>query len=241
MTAAEAAAISHSGTQHLKSLYTKHLLRALIIATSLHLGVIGAYYLGGILGEDDEALPMVRIMKYTDLGPPPSLTNADAAPQVAVSVPITKPSIGVPVPVPDAEVNPEQTIATQEELSEISSPATGLEGDGAGVAIEQDLVIDDEDPPDFVPVEQQPVPVKQVNPVYPDMAKRAGVEGTVWVKILVDKEGKAKKAVVMKSDNEIFDAAAVEAALGWVFTPAMMNNGPVAVWAAVPFRFKLQR
>jgi hypothetical protein len=26
----------------------------------------------------------------------------------------------------------------------------------------------------------------------------------------------------------------------WVFTPAIMNNGPVAVWVAIPFKFKLK-
>ena len=61
-------------------------------------------------------------LKYTDLGPPPSLTN-QAAPAVAVSGPAVRPSIGVPVPVPDAEVSPEQTIASQTELSQQSAPA----------------------------------------------------------------------------------------------------------------------
>ena len=183
---------------------------------------------------------MVRIMKYTDLGPPPSITNSEAAPQVAVTVPVAKPTVGVPVPVPDAEVSPEQTIATQTEMSAVTSPTTGT-GDGEGVQVQQDIRIEDEDPADFVPVEKQPIPVKQVNPEYPEMARRASVEGTVWVKILVDKEGKAKKAVIMKSDADIFNEAAIKAALQWVFTPAMMNNGPVAVWAAVPFRFKLNK
>jgi periplasmic protein TonB len=242
MTAQTAAATfsSHSGMQEIKEVYKKNLLRALIIATALHLAIIGSYYLAGWLAEEEEPTMTVRIMKYTDLGPPPSITNTEAAPQVAVSVPVSKPSVGVPVPVPDAEVNPEQTIATQQELSDIQSPAVSTGGDDGGVSIEQDINID-EDPPDFVPVEQQPVPVKQVNPDYPEIARRAGVEGTVWVKILVDKEGKAKKAVIMKSDNEIFNENAIKAALGWVFTPAMMNNGPVAVWAAVPFRFKLNK
>lgn len=231
---------SHLGMQAIKEVYKRNLLRAAIAATAIHLGMIGAYYGAGYLMEEEEPTMTVRIMKYTDLGPPPSMTNTEAPPQVAVSVPVTKPSVGVPVPVPDAEVNPEQTIATQQELSDIQSPATNTgEGDG-DVSIEQDITID-EDPPDFVPVEQQPVPVKQVNPEYPEIARRAGVEGTVWVKILVDKEGKAKKAVVMKTDNEIFNESAIEAAKKWVFTPAMMNNGPVAVWAAVPFRFKLNK
>jgi protein TonB len=108
--------------------------------------------------------------------------------------------------------------------------------------IEQDIKIDDEPTPDaFIPVEKQPVPVKQATPEYPEIAKRAGVEGTVWVKVLVDKEGKAKKAIIMKSDAEIFNEPAIAAALQWVFTPAIMNNGPVAVWAAIPFRFKLNK
>jgi protein TonB len=201
--------------------------------------MIGSYYLAGYLSEEDDPVVMVRITKYTDLGPPPSMTEAEIAPAVAVNTPVAKPTVGIPVAVPDAEVSPEQTIASQQELSAIQSPVVQQQNDEQ-VQIEQDINIDEE-PPDFVPVEKQPVPVKQVQPDYPEIARRAGVEGTVWVKILVDKEGKAKKAVVMKSDAEIFNEPAQKAALQWVFTPAMMNNGPVAVWAAVPFRFKLNK
>ena len=78
-----------------------------------------------------------------------------------------------------------------------------------------------------------------IDVILPD--PNAGEFEIVGVKILVDKEGRAKKAVVMKSDAEIFDEPAKAAALQWVFTPAIMNNGPVAVWAAVPFRFKLNK
>jgi len=240
MTAKTVALSVQYGMRELRSLYQKYATYALIAAVSIHLFIIGTYYIVGFLSEEEEPIAMVRIMKYPDLGPPPSITNTEAAPQVAVTVPVAKPTVGIPVPVPDAEVSPEQTIATQTEMSAVSSPVTGS-GDGEGVQVQQDIKIEDEDPADFVPVEKQPVPVKQVNPDYPEIARRASVEGTVWVKILVDKEGKAKKAVVMKSDAEIFNEPAIKAALQWVFTPAMMNNGPVAVWAAVPFRFKLNK
>jgi protein TonB len=72
------------------------------------------------------------------------------------------------------------------------------------------------------------------------MALRAGLEGTVWVKILVDKDGKPKKAVVIKSAVEIFNEPAVEAAMQFLFTPAVMNNGAVRVWVAIPFKFQLR-
>ncbi len=227
------------GMRELRGLYQKYASYALGFAILLHFLIIGSYYLTQILKDDDENVPMVRIMKYSDLGPPPSITNTEAAPQVAVTVPVAKPTVGVPVPVPDAEVSPEQTIATQQELSAVQSPSTGT-GEGTGTAIQQDIKIDDEDPPDFQPVEKNPVPIKAPSPAFPDNARRIGIEGTVWVKMLVDKEGKVKKALVMKSDNPMFDEAATSAALQWVFTPAVMNNGPVPVWVSQPFRFKLR-
>jgi protein TonB len=141
--------------------------------------------------------------------------------------------------VPDAEVSAEQTIATQTEMSQTVAPVTEAAGGEASV-IQQDIKIDDDTPPaDFVAVEKEPVVVKKVEPKYPELAMRAGLEGKVWVKIWVDKEGKPKQVVVLKSDAEIFNEPAVEAAKQFVFTPAYMNNGPVAVWVSVPFKFKL--
>ncbi|MGO9480566.1 MAG: energy transducer TonB, partial [Candidatus Kryptoniota bacterium] len=181
--------------------------------------------------------------KYSELGPPPSITNQQALPQVAVSAPMAKPNVGVPVPVPDAEVSPEQTIATQQELSKIMGP-TNLGGDSGGVAVSaSDFKVsnDDAPPPDFVPVEKEPQIVKEFKPKYPELAQRAGIEGRVIVKIWVDKDGKPHKAVVLKSDAEIFNQPAVDAAMQYRFTPAIMNKGPVAVWVVIPFTFKLQQ
>ena len=38
----------------------------------------------------------------------------------------------------------------------------------------------------------------------------------------------------------ISEATAVEAAIQFVFTPAVMNNGAVCVWVALPFKFQLR-
>src|SRR5258708_4502915 len=150
MTTQETPQTAHYGMRELKGLYQKYALLALGAAILLHLCGIGGYYLAQILGQDEEPVMSVRIMKYTDLGPPPSITNTEAAPQVAVTVPVAKPTVGVPVPVPDAEVSPEQTIASQEELSQVSTP-TVSSGDGTGnPQIRQEINID-EDPADFVP------------------------------------------------------------------------------------------
>ncbi|HLX13536.1 MAG TPA: TonB family protein [Bacteroidota bacterium] len=229
------------GMRELRGLYQRYAFWGLGIAFGLHLGAIGGYYLAQYLSQEEDPVITVRIMKYSELGPPPSITNSDAAPQVQVSTPVAKPTIGVPVPVPDAEVSPEQTIATQQELSNISAPTTEGNGTGTGTQIEQDIKVNDEDPPDFVPVEKMPTIVKAASVEYPDLAKRAGLEGTVVVKMLVNKEGKVTKAQVVKSDADVFNDPALAAAKQYEFTPAIMNNGPVAVWVMQPFRFKLNK
>jgi len=223
------------GAPELKKLYRNYLVRGLVIAGAFHFLGAGVYWGTVYLSQELEPTRVVRIMKLSELGPPPSLQGA--APAVAVTGAAVRPSVGIPVPVPDAEVSPEQTIATQEELSrQTVLPQTTTSG-----GVKEEIKIEEEEPPaDYVPYEKGPEPIKQVTPKYPDLATRAGLEGTVWVKIWVDKEGRARRAVVMKSDAEIFNQPAQEAAMQWVFTPAMMKNGPVSVWVSIPFRFKLQ-
>jgi protein TonB len=106
--------------------------------------------------------------------------------------------------------------------------------------VEQDIKIDDEPPPDFVAFEKEPIAVKSVMPKYPDIALRAGLEGNVFVKAWVDKEGKVRKVVLLKADAEIFVQAAIDAASQMVFTPAIMQKNPVSVWVSIPFHFRLK-
>lgn len=230
------------GAPLLKRLAHKYTGIGLAIAVAFHLAGVGAYWASQALNREDENAPVVRVLKYSELGPPPSITNQQALAQVAVSTPMAKPNVGIPVPVPDAQVSPEQTIATQQQLSQIAGPVTGGGSGGDSISFNPgDIKLDEGPPPDFVPVEKEPQIVKQVIPKYPELAQRAGIEGRVIVKIWVDKDGKPHKAIVLKSDAEIFNQPAVDAAMQYRFTPAIMNKGPVAVWVVIPFTFKLKQ
>ncbi|HXX64746.1 MAG TPA: TonB family protein [Bacteroidota bacterium] len=227
------------GAIELKAVATKYRFWGLLISVGIHVTLLGCYYAGGLFKSDEPPMVMVKLMKYSDLGPPPSMNNVNTPPPIAPSTPTAKPSVGAPVPVPDAEVSAEQTIATQEQMSQQVTPIGDATGAG-DVAVQQDIKIDDDAPPaDFVAVEKDPQVIKKVEPKYPELAMRAGLEGKVWVKIWVDKEGKPHQVLIQKSDAEIFNEPALEAAKQFVFTPAYMNNGPVAVWVSVPFKFKL--
>lgn len=94
-------------------------------------------------------------------------------------------------------------------------------------------------PPDFVPVEKEPQIIQQSTPKYPAEAIKDKIEGRVWVKIWIDKDGMPHQAVILKSDAQIFDEPSVQAAMKYRFTPAIMNKKPVAVWVVIPFTFKL--
>jgi protein TonB len=114
-------------------------------------------------------------------------------------------------------------------------------GEGGSVQIEQDIQIDDQPPPDFVPFQKGPTIVKRVDPVYPEIARKAEIEGKVWAKVWIDKEGKIRQVVIIKSDSEIFNQSVIDAVNKWTFTPALMSTGPVAVWLSLPFVFKLNK
>jgi protein TonB len=236
--ASEMLATESPGRYELRTAIRRNMMRGLVVSAAFHFFLLGIYFARGWMsGEEETQVVHVRLMRYSELGPPPSVTSA--APSIAVAGPSVKPSVGIPVPVPDAEISPEQTIATQQELSQVANPDV-TEGLGAGeIVVQDDINIDEPGMDEFIPVEKEPMPIKVVKPDYPEVARRSGMYGTVWVRILVDKEGNAKRAVVVKSDAEIFNESAVNAAMQWKFTPAIMNKGPVAVWVAIPFRFQL--
>jgi TonB family protein len=110
----------------------------------------------------------------------------------------------------------------------------------ASITTHQALQGDTTRPPaDFLAVDTEPVVISKKEPVYPEPAIRAGIEGKVWVKIWVDRAGLPHDVVLIKSDQEIFNVPALDAARQFRFTPATMDGKPVDVWVSVPFKFKL--
>lgn len=100
----------------------------------------------------------------------------------------------------------------------------------------------DETDPDIdakVEVEKLPDMIEASKPAYPEEAKKNNITGKTFVKVLIDKEGNPKKAVVIKSQNELFNQPAVDAAMKSKYTPALQGGNPIAVWIVLPYRFTL--
>ncbi len=98
---------------------------------------------------------------------------------------------------------------------------------------------EDPDPNVMIQYEKGPEMINGAKPDYPETAKKAGITGKVFVKVLIDKEGTPKKAVVIKSESELLNQSAVDAAMKSKFSPAMDKGNPIAVWIVLPYKFML--
>jgi protein TonB len=95
------------------------------------------------------------------------------------------------------------------------------------------------EPTQAIQMDSEPIPLDYVHPAYPESARREGVEGTVWVRVLVDESGDVANAVVIKSAREDLDQAALESAWKVEYRPAKSQGKPVAVWMVYSITFKL--
>ena len=76
-------------------------------------------------------------------------------------------------------------------------------------------------------------------PAYPELAKRAGVQGPVNVQILIDETGKVLSAQPVKG-SPLLIPAAVNAARRARFTPTMLGGQPVKIQGVITYNFVLQ-
>lgn len=97
----------------------------------------------------------------------------------------------------------------------------------------------------FVAVEEMPSPIGGIeaiaeNVVYPEIAKRAGIEGRVFVKAYIDTNGNVAKTEIIKGIGAGCDEAAMEAVKKSKFTPGKQRGEKVNVQVSIPILFKLQ-
>ena len=128
---------------------------------------------------------------------------------------------------------------------EIESTELDVEADVAAPPPPPKEEKEEEEPVFFVAVEQMPEPIGgiaaiQKKIVYPEIAKRAGVQGRVYVKAYVDENGKVTKVELIRGIGAGCDEAAMKAVQSVMFKPGKQRGKPVKVQVTVPVLFKLQ-
>lgn len=182
------------------------------------------------------------------------LPHAFPTPPVIIQlqdIPETRQVIRTPAPskpfVPSAlpvavETAPPDTVTirdTKLDLQPVLSAPPALLVPGAGGKPVPSAAKEESEIFEFFNVEEQPRRLNAVAPEYPEMANRAGIEGTVLLKVLVNAKGSVDSVIVQKGPA-VFHKSAIDAARATTFTPARQNDRAVPCWVVMPFRFVLK-
>jgi TonB family protein len=227
------------GARELKRRYRPYFVRGLCLSLLVHGLLLSVYWLSQLDLLSHTERGRVFVVRYADLGPPPSLQH-----ELLHGIPSAKYSLkdfnyGTPVPVPEVELKEDKPFPTQEQLSQ-TGPVAG-EGNGGGIMI-PDSVRDDLLGGDLEGITPDvfPVLMKIAVPLYPEEAMKRKISGTVWLNVLVDQKGSVKSARVLKSDAEELNQAAMDAARKYAFTPGIYRNKPIPVWVSIPVEFRYE-
>jgi protein TonB len=150
------------------------------------------------------------------------------------------PSFVAPVQVPE-EIAPED-------------PGLGLgieDGDGVGVeggvpgGVVGGLVgglADSPPPPQAVRVGGDvvaPRKIHDVGPVYPELARQAGVQGMVILECGIDERGRVTNVDVLRGVS-LLNQAAIAAVKQWIYTPTLIAGRATPIVMTVTVRFALE-
>ena len=89
------------------------------------------------------------------------------------------------------------------------------------------------------PDEEQKHLIRAVAPVYPEVARQAGIEGDVSLRILIGQDGAVSGATVLGGEP-VLARAAVQAIEQWRYEPALLDGSPVNVVTTVTVAFRLR-
>ncbi len=188
----------------------------------------------GPSSEDAILLPVAPAATPSTIGNPPGSGNVpgqNAAGSQAVQ----------------ADPPPVKTEGSAPPAKTEENPTQGTAGD-AGTAANQEtaaaapanLTVNEGDLVDLASVAEPPVKLKTIDPVYPQSAKRLGVEGSITINALIDEKGNVIDTGILKGiqDDQGLGKAAETAVLKWKFRPAKKDGVNVKVWKPFVIVFK---
>jgi len=84
---------------------------------------------------------------------------------------------------------------------------------------------------------REPQPIKVVSPIYPPLASRARVSGTVVLEATLTAQGTVEEIRVISGHPLLIDAA-IDAVKKWQYEPTVLNGVPVSIILTAKVRFE---
>ncbi|HVS02511.1 MAG TPA: TonB family protein [Thermoanaerobaculia bacterium] len=174
----------------------------------------------------DQQKPKIYVVQQVRFKQPPPKQERQIPQPKKKKVPIPDPTPDEPEPIrmPE-EVEPEIDLPDTDLVFDIPEGPPPAEPEGPIIVAG-----------DVVPPEKTFAP----QPVYPEMARKARVQGVVIVQAIIDKQGQVTNVKVLKGLPMGLDQAAAEAVKKWKFKPATLNGKPVDVYYNLTVNFRIQ-
>jgi protein TonB len=215
------------------------------VSIALHTAAAGALIAVPLLVSDamPEVQTGVRAFLVEPLSvappPPPPAARPAVAPRV-VPKPAQQQTFVAPVEVPQ-EIVPEQAL----DLGSADQGVSGGVDGGVPGGVVGGIVggLPDAPPAQAVPVRvggtvREPRRLTAVPPVYPELALKARLQGTVIIEATVNERGRVVNATLLQGLPMLTEAA-LEAVKKWTYTPTLVNGIPTPIIMTVTVHFRL--
>ena len=185
----------------------------LIVVAALHVLIVyGLMVATGVVRQPAFVAPLEAVFI-------PEATQPEQQPEIKI-----KPDIDQPVATnePPPEVQFEEAVTPPSDVP-VPASAAAISGSQQQGAPAQDLKT-----------------ANRVDPTYPPASRRAGEQGTVRLKVLVDTNGRASNVQVTQSSGFTrLDEAAMDAVRKWRFVAATDGTNKIQAYTQVAVTFKL--
>ena len=219
---------------------------ALTAAVIVH-GVIGvALGVASLLAAEPIAPPSIAVVFRSGGLPsaPPALPAA-AAPRRRETAASRPGSLATRQPRTNSDSAAVTAAASSTETGSATSSATtpgtpdGVPGGFSDIASPSEPALDPAEPLPVGGNVLAPVVITQVQPRYPELAKRMGVQGLVVLEAVINTEGRIEAVKILRG-QPLLDEAAIEAVQHWRFRPGTLNGRPVTVYFTLTVNFILR-
>ena len=185
------------------------------------------------LNNDEADLPVVQEQEVVEI------KEIKQTQQVKKPPPPPRPPVPVEVPddqvLEDLELDLDATLDIDAAVNQAPPPPPAAKEEAPRQEIFQVV----EQMPTMIPSQQAGLRQLQQCVNYPQMARRAGVEGTVFVQFVVNEQGNVENPRVVRGPGAGTGDEALRCVRDVKFTPGKQRGRPVKVQMSLPVRFQL--
>ena len=222
----------------------------LTLSLAIHSAAIAAVLMASLASVrlPEQAPKQMMPFILPSVTPPPALGTPNARPAPPRPRPSTAPLPRVPVaPIPNVAPNiiPNTVQPVSDQPANPGPETPGLEiGSDIGVGTQPSTstqIAPDANGP-LMPGNGVIAPrvIRRVEPLYPPLALRAKIPGTVVLQCIIDKSGRIRDVRVAASTFGAFDQPAIDAVQQWLFAPGTMNGQPVDTIFELTVKFQVR-